>query len=1432
MVALPTPTLFLTFGALPGDNVSSPAHIIRSLNALGRRINAVRVALGGLQLRVTAGFYPVRTPARYNQLIAAGQTFTPDHLYSRTQNLPAWRGRPVSPEDLGNSVREILEIDPEEYKGNGRANDFRSQWHDFLHQEVFENNDAAAMGLGLRINFPPSAELSSSAPKAFSKLFRSRGAAAAAADLLGVAGAGAGAGLVLGAGGSTISKVRALGRQADTLSKRLKSSRSVVCVETHDDHCLYFAYILWRAHFYKDQNKAQFNRIYKHSKAQRDRARELDTERLIEEHKLPTPCPLSALPEVQEKLKVRFVLHDVQTLQCLHRGDDFMKYPLCPLLVNLSAEHVYGLITDLNRFAGFSKSSMRLRNFGYCKLCCQWISSSKHDCEHPEACAHCGLQHPNQPDKFRQVLQSCENCFRALPEACFEAHISSGLCKRTWWCASCQNVMLRLTNPPERHKCGHGHCKFCHTQHSYQEYCRLPVLKPTNCTLKVIAFDTETFLSPSSEHIVGCVGAMYHREYSPDQLYYHFDSLDKFLDWLITEEHHDFLVFAHNLSGYDGHLVFRRLCQRGEALDHIIKDGNRLVQFRVKRLKLMFRDSFRQLAMPLSKFVKAFDLPKELSKGYFPYSFYKPETFNYQGDMPELKYYLDDSRDKDGHQEALIRWHVEEKIRRSSEVLCGRRMYEFDMWEELQAYCKQDVKLLMLGLVAYQKQFHLATSRDPLKAPTSSSAAMATFRTVAMPPDSVVVMPRWLQDWARRGYYGGLTTVLKPYYQLTGKRPLSQEHFRYIDVCSMYPDAMFKGSFPIGMPELLKEQKCSEVPLDRWCRRFSKESEGNWLGMYEVSMLPPKRASNSKTKAALFLPVLPTRSEGRLMFTLYPIERQVYTSMEIQYALQCGYRLQAVHQALVWRNHSKTLFRSYIAIFWCLKFVCGGYPAHVKTVRQKTMHLADTLSKLELNFSEGDRSIVSRLKQVLNARYGLLTSAHSEQPQSLTDAYMVYYNLLARLSRDRPRDELFGVWSIELLAQIAVLMDYPSSSMKLVCKLLLNSLYGKFGQRNEYPRTAMCQSQEEVWSYLSSPFTTVTDMQLFHDQYDYPLDNGEEDAALFTRCQVTYKDGERPVQTRQLHAFSHVVIAAMVTARARLKLLRTAHIIGEERCLYMDTDSLIYVNDQPEISVKRPMISTLRFGSFLGEWEDEHPSPDEFLNGAFVSCAPKIYSYTTNTGKCITHIKGFKETVTTRQMFRFNHLKKTLLDKISTRADYQRFQADGIHRIHTVGYKRTLQPCIAKRCVSHIEYSPEGVIVRIDTVPHGHRYCPHKSLSELTQAEIYDPAEAGLQHMEWQREQLADDEEQPGFNELTDQDEDEDRITPIPTRHRVRAADILTWTAHQMGARTPPPVGPVPVASGASNPGSWPPEPPAARLPPSACEGCDDRCVWDPPRPD
>ena len=154
---------------------------------------------------------------------------------------------------------------------------------------------------------------------------------------------------------------------------------------------------------------------------------------------------------------------------------------------------------------------------------------------------------------------------------------------------------------------------------------------------------------------------------------------------------------------------------------------------------------------------------------------------------------------------------------------------------------------------------------------------------------------------------------------------------------------------------------------------------------------------------------------------------------------------------------------------------------------------------------------------------------------------------------------------------------------------------GKFAQRLNLTKTDRLTEPKKLYAYLDSDQYVVKDVQLVNDE----------------TVEIQYIEKEGFVEENNK---VNIVIAAFTTAYARLKLYDLLDLL-QERVLYYDTDSVVYVHE--------PGKPDPPLGDYLGELTDE-------LNGdyitTFLSGGPKNYGYVTNTGEAMLKIRGISLT--------------------------------------------------------------------------------------------------------------------------------------------------------------------------------------------------------------
>ena len=96
--------------------------------------------------------------------------------------------------------------------------------------------------------------------------------------------------------------------------------------------------------------------------------------------------------------------------------------------------------------------------------------------------------------------------------------------------------------------------------------------------------------------------------------------------------------------------------------------------------------------------------------------------------------------------------------------------------------------------------------------------------------------------------------------------------------------------------------------------------------------------------------------------------------------------------------------------------------------------------------------------------------------------------------------------------------------------------------------------------------------------------------------------------------FTSLAIACHVICFTRLELLNKLQQLPNDLILYFDTDSIIYYSENGNTLIEEG----LKLGERVSELQE-----NEYIT-SFCSTGSKSYTYSTNIGNEITHVKGFK----------------------------------------------------------------------------------------------------------------------------------------------------------------------------------------------------------------
>jgi hypothetical protein len=193
---------------------------------------------------------------------------------------------------------------------------------------------------------------------------------------------------------------------------------------------------------------------------------------------------------------------------------------------------------------------------------------------------------------------------------------------------------------------------------------------------------------------------------------------------------------------------------------------------------------------------------------------------------------------------------------------------------------------------------------------------------------------------------------------------------------------------------------------------------------------------------------------------------------------------------------------------------------------------------------------------------------------------------------------------------------YPSTDpMNFIAKILLNSLYGRFGMDDNF-----------------------TEVKIIHKDYYGDFENKFENHIL--NCEdlgdyklVIYKSIDDVENNEITHNVS-IGIAAAITAYSRIHMTQFKN-NPNFRLFYSDTDSSY---------IDKPLPDHLVDSKILGKMKLEH-----IINKA-IFLAPKVYYLETESGKIIYKVKGLSHNVELSKND-FNNLlfKESNLQKIQTK---------------------------------------------------------------------------------------------------------------------------------------------------------------------------------------
>ena len=502
------------------------------------------------------------------------------------------------------------------------------------------------------------------------------------------------------------------GRKRTTLNIReyLKEKGSVITINNNDNLCLARALVVAVARI---ENDPKYHQI-RNSKGHIQLQRALDLHRAAN---VPLgPCGLDEVDLFQKYLTD----YEITILSGDH--DDSIIYPpepgdKQPIYLYLHDKH-FDVITKMPGFLSTSYFCHQCRKT-YCK-------TTDHLCE--AMCKSCR--------SFDCVLEEwieCNECNRKFKSrACYAHHkepLPGGrsVCQTIRKCEKCGKV-TDVRKMKNGHICGKK-CKTCGIilkEEDDEHKCYIQKLEqPEESQYNHLLF---FYFEATQEHGIHhpnlCV---VHNEEGEVGLFKGKDTVKQFCEWLLTKEHQDCIVVAHNFQGYDGYFIMKYLIQNAIKYEFILR-GAKVLSMTIPMFNIKFIDSLNFIPMSLAKFPKTFG-QDELCKGYFPHLFNKDENWNYVGPIPcQNDYNVNFMKPED--RKAFIAWHKEQV----------ESNYLFDFQKEIVKYCRSDVDIMRKCCLLFREMLRDETHIDPFgKSLTIASYCHEVYRTNFLKEDTIAI---------------------------------------------------------------------------------------------------------------------------------------------------------------------------------------------------------------------------------------------------------------------------------------------------------------------------------------------------------------------------------------------------------------------------------------------------------------------------------------------------------------------------------------------------------------------------------------------------------------------------------------------------------------------------------------------------------------------
>ena len=952
----------------------------------------------------------------------------------------------------------------------------------------------------------------------------------------------------------------------------------------------------------------------------------------------------------------------------------------------------YNAITKIHAFYNKQK---------YCHICkVGYDKDQDHRCVY--TCRLCLCDCANSPVK----RSHCNDCYRTFKsQKCFDNHQKT-VCKKWFECKKCLKLVERDGDKinTDNHECYSRKCNSCKEwvdMNTHQCYIQKTEIQPPSD--KYIFFDIEA-RQETGIHEANLIVAQYMCGKQQSFLHIH-----DFCQWLIHKKHKHYTVIAHYGKGYDFQFILNH-CIHNNIKHKAIYDGSKIMYMEILHgLHLRFVDSFNFMAMPLKDMPFTFGLT-ELKKGYFPHLFNTKENTHYRGTMPTMNTYHMEAMSssdqaqfrlwyalqKQQHQRKHEFWHVLLQIDSNT-----REPVEYDQQMELIAYCTSDVDILRNACLSFRKLFMDMVNCDPFQKITIASVCMDIYRADHMPESTLAVVKEnrqafskcsieWLEYVSQnqgihirhacnggehqlggKYYVDGYHEASKTVYQFHGC------HWHGCPKC-FQPETehMEKGK---TMSQLHQETRAMTKNIRKLGFHVIEMWEHDWNRMKKLKDVKECIAgidTHSVTPLDPRHAFFGGRTDARKMYYKFgPNEVGRYVDICSLYPTVNYYDQYPVGHPIQIKKDFKDLSKKpYFGFIKCIIIPPKGLYHPVLPRKRDGKLVFDLEPQL-------GTWCTPEIYKALEAGYKvekIYEVLHFEE--TTCELFKSYVGKFLKVKAESAKDmtEEDKLVYKEKYHEIGVELDphnmKNNPGLKAVAKLCLNSLWGKFGQRNNKTQVDVVYSVKELWELLLNDQLTDFNVSVIDEN----------------RLMVAYrlKDVCLPNSKN-----TNVYVAAFTTSHARLRLYEQLERLGEQ-VLYHDTDSIVYVSHPGGYEVPT--------GNMLGEWEDELDGKD--MVNTWTSGGPKNYAYQLSDGSTTCKVKGFSlKRSDVGSLIYYDSVKKLVEDKYHHNVENKiKTSQSMITRIKTQAILKTTNQSKELRVL----YTKGDVVVHADgtveTLPFGY----------------------------------------------------------------------------------------------------------------------------------